>query len=106
MNYSENIHRLILFFHTSVDVGYLILFKNKNGTLGRSTVFSHRASETFVHYIVQILLSIIQLKKNCVVSRPSAHGLMFTNNERMNTRPYRVMYFSSNVSPIVCHRPT
>ena len=40
MNYSENIHRLTLFFHTSVDVGYLILFKNKNGTLGRSTVIS------------------------------------------------------------------
>ena len=35
MNYSENIHRLILFFHMSVDVGYLILFKNKNGMLGR-----------------------------------------------------------------------
>ena len=29
MNYSENIHRLILFFHMSVDVGYLILFKKK-----------------------------------------------------------------------------
>ena len=40
MNYSENIHRLILFFHMSVDVGYLILFKNKNGKIGRSTVFS------------------------------------------------------------------
>ena len=40
MNYSENMHRLILFFHMSVDVGYPILFKNKNGTLLRSTVFS------------------------------------------------------------------
>ena len=40
MNYSKKKHRLILFFHMSVDVGYLILFKNKNGTLGRSTVFS------------------------------------------------------------------
>ena len=39
MNYFENIHRLILFFHMSVDVGYLILFKNKNGTLGRSNRF-------------------------------------------------------------------
>ena len=50
MNYSENIHRLILFFHTSVDVGYLILFKNKNGTLGRSTVFhkcSHHKKDQF-----------------------------------------------------------
>ena len=44
MNYSENIHRLILFFHTSVDLGYLILFKNKNGTRGRSTVFFHKCS--------------------------------------------------------------
>ena len=53
MNYSDNIHRLILFFRTSVDVGYLILFmysKLKTVRLGGQPFFhkcSHHKKDQF-----------------------------------------------------------
>ena len=50
MSYSENIHRLILFFHMSVDVGHLILLKIKTVRLGGQPFFykcSHHKKDQF-----------------------------------------------------------